>query len=660
MPPADWVDVRRGELGESAGAMSPAALRHALTLFDCGLRHDGDESPAFGVAESLAAALDADRIDCLHAAGGWQPDWSWPAQPRGGKTEWPTAAFAEALDRGSAAAVNSGGGRANLLVAPLPSPGFSNRVLVASRGRGSFQRAEVELLAALVPVFATVLEHGQNAGHARQRVRRLESLVQVTRQLSFARDTSSLLGRLAMESTHLLDADRASIFVWDRANKNLVGRPSLGVTGGELRLPDDFGIVGDVLKTGQPAIVNDVRRDPRFGAATDSKTGYQTRSLLCVPMRDPNNHRIGVFEVINKNHGEFTEDDRETLELLAAHAAVALENTIERENLVRTNAQLTSEVSTKAQIIGVTPVIDALRSTVTRVAATELPVLILGESGTGKEVVARAIHLGSTRHNRPFIPVNCAAITETLLESELFGHEKGAFTDAHETRQGKFELASGGTLFLDEIGDMSVGGQAKLLRVLEEKIVYHVGGSQPIHADVRIIAATNRQLAETVQSGKFRQDLFFRLTVVTIQLPPLRDRRDDIEPLAEHFMEQFCRDARRATLKISADARKRLVAHEWPGNVRELRNLMERIAFLAPGPAVEPADLAFTIMAAPDAGDAGVPRGLSLADATEHFQRAYIATAIDRARDNQAEAARLLGLHRSNLYRKMRQLGMET
>ena len=229
-------------------------------------------------------------------------------------------------------------------------------------------------------------------------------------------------------------------------------------------------------------------------------------------------------------------------------------------------------------------------------------------------------------------------------------------------RQGKFELASGGTLLLDEIGDMSAGGQAKLLRVLEEKTVYRVGGSQPIHSDARIIAATNRNLADSVQAQKFRQDLFFRLTVVTVQIPALRERRDDVLILAEHFLEQFCRDARRPRLKLSADAKKRLTSHEWPGNVRELRNLMERLAFLSPNPTIEADELAFILMpqtVAAASGGPAVPTGLSLSDATDHFQRDYIGTALERARGNQAEAARLLGLHRSNLYRKMRQLGME-
>jgi Nif-specific regulatory protein len=301
-----------------------------------------------------------------------------------------------------------------------------------------------------------------------------------------------------------------------------------------------------------------------------------------------------------------------------------------------------------------------LRGTVDRVASTDLPVLILGESGAGKEVVSRAIHFGGKRRTQPFIPVNCAALAETLLESELFGHERGAFTDARETRQGKFELASGGTLFLDEIGDMSPGGQAKLLRVLEEKIVHRVGGSQPIRTDVRVIAATNRNLGDSVRAGKFRQDLFYRISVVTLDLPPLRERAEDILPLARYFLETFSRDARRKPLKLAPDAARRLQTHAWPGNVRELKNLMERLAFLCPGDRVESDDLTFTLAPSLDDEPGGVPLDLTLSDATDVFQQDHIQRAIRRASGNMTDAAKLLGLHRSNLYRKMRQLEMET
>jgi Nif-specific regulatory protein len=641
--------------------MNPAALQAGVRLLDLALRQDEKSLISERVAEFLASTVAAERVDLVMGGGGWKAEWTWPKSSRSANSDWPSHLFSESLDRGAATAVAPGGNRPAMLVSPLDTSLLPNRLLLASRSRGAFQRSELELFASLAPTVAAVLVHGHAATQRAQRVRQLESLLDVTRQLALARDTQSLMERIASESTRLLDADRASIFVWDRENKQLVARPALGVSGGELRVPDNFGIVGDVLASGQPAIVHDVRQDPRFGGSIDSKSGYQTRSLICVPLVDATGQRVGVFEVINKKTGQFDDDDRATLELLGAQVTVALANTIERESLLRANAQFTDEASTRAQIIGATPAIEALRATVQRVANTNLPVLILGESGTGKEVVARAIHYGSPRRSQPFIPVNCAAIAESLLESELFGHEKGAFTDARETRQGKFELASGGTLLLDEIGDMSAGGQAKLLRVLEEKTVYRVGGSQPIHTDARIIAATNRNLADAVAGGKFRQDLFFRLTVVTVGIPPLRERRDDVLTLAEHFLEQFCRDARRAKLKLSAEAKKRLAAHEWPGNVRELRNLMERLAFLSPNPTIEADDLAFILMqpTAAAAGAPAVPTGLNLSDATDHFQRDYIATALDRARGNQAEAARLLGLHRSNLYRKMRQLGME-
>jgi len=294
-----------------------------------------------------------------------------------------------------------------------------------------------------------------------------------------------------------------------------------------------------------------------------------------------------------------------------------------------------------------------------RVADTELALLLLGENGTGKEVVSQCIHYWSRRRNQPFVAVNCAAITETLLESELFGHEKGAFTDARSTRVGKFELASGGTLFLDEIGDMSPGGQSKLLRVLEEKVVIRVGGSTPIHTDARVIAATNQNLAEAVRVKRFREDLYYRLNVVTLELPPLRDRGEDIVLLAEHFLREFSVKARRKPPALTAAARRRLQGHPWPGNVRELRNLMERIAYLSAGDTINEDELSFILSPRSDE-PALFSSELPLVEATRRFQSDYINKHIARAGGNVTDAASRLGLHRSNLYRKMRQLGMET
>jgi Nif-specific regulatory protein len=292
------------------------------------------------------------------------------------------------------------------------------------------------------------------------------------------------------------------------------------------------------------------------------------------------------------------------------------------------------------------------------VANTDLVVLITGENGTGKEVVAQMIHYLSDRRDEVIVAVNCAAISESLLESELFGHEKGAFTDAHQARVGKFELANGGTLFLDEIGDMSLSGQSKLLRVLEERTVVRVGGSLPIPTTARMIAATNQDLATLVQQKKFRQDLFFRLNVVPIQLPPLRERGDDVLLLAEFFLHNFCLKARRETPTFTAAARKQLLSHHWPGNIRELRNQMERLAYLTEGSQVNAADLAFVI--SPQISEPTIPLGLPLAEATRQFQIDYIERHIKRAKGNMSDAAERMGLHRSNLYRKMKQLGMNT
>jgi Nif-specific regulatory protein len=494
---------------------------------------------------------------------------------------------------------------------------------------------------------------------AADRVERLQTILAITQDWQQTNEMETLLVRMAEAATQLLDADRASIFLWDKPNRTIVGRPALGVEGGELRLPDDAGIVGQVIQTGEPRRVSSVLDAADIDRAVDRQTGYRTETILCVPLVSPKGERLGAFEVLNKRDGAFTADDQRGLVELAAHAAVALENTQQFAELLDRHEKLVAQTAQDTALVGESPPIQSIRATVRRIADTDLAVLLLGENGTGKEVVARSIHFGSRRRKHPFIAVNCAALTETLLESELFGHEKGAFTDAHEARAGKFELASGGTLFLDEIGDMSLAGQAKLLRVLEDKTIVRVGGSRPIHTDVRVLAATNQKLAELVRAKRFREDLYFRLNVVTLELPPLRERGNDTMLLAEHFLREFSRRAGRRMPKFTAAARKRLESHTWPGNVRELRNLMERLAYLSSGDRIEAEDLAFILspaMGTPSLIDAG----LNLSDATHEFQRKYIQQTIERARGNVSQAAKNLGVHRSNLYRKMRQLGMET
>lgn len=503
----------------------------------------------------------------------------------------------------------------------------------------------------------SLINHQNHSAHQR-RGDRLQTMLDVTASWNQSRQTDQLLIKIAEASTRLLGSERATIFLPDPSGESLIGKPALGVKDGTLRIPATAGVVGQVIKSGQPVRVDeDISDEQRqINRDVDQQLGFETKTILCVPMLDGKEKVIGAFEVINRKNGNFTAEDEIALTELAAHAAVAIENTQHVEKLVTSKSHIADQAAGGVELIGNCESIEKLKTTLAKVAGTDLAILITGENGTGKEVVAQLAHYLSDRRDEVLVAVNCAAISETLLESELFGHEKGAFTDAHQAREGKFELANGGTLFLDEIGDMSLGGQAKLLRVLEEKIVVRVGGSVPIPTSARVVAATNQNLGELVRDKKFREDLFFRLNVVTIELPPLRERGDDVLLLATHFLDGFCKKARRSTPTISAAAKKLLLGHRWPGNVRELRNMMERLAYLSDGDKVLPEDLAF--ISAPAAEESAIPLSMSLNEATQSFQMDYIQRQIDHAQGNVTDAAANMGLHRSNLYRKMKQLGM--
>ena len=603
-------------------------------------RHDTLKGLLDEVLPEARELLPVASLAVLHAN---PPKWELQAASGLGDRTIPSELVADALDRD--VVVASG----EWVVAPL-GDGYA----LAARGAADH---------AALKQFAEGLGAAERSVLGRQRrehrIRRLETILEITHAWRQTNSMEALLKAMAEAATELLQGDRASIFLWDRSKHELVGRPALGLKGNELRIPDDAGIVGQVIQSGQPRRVGGGLGDEEIDREVDRVTGYTTRTILCVPLLAPKGRCLGAFEVLNKKQGHFTDDDERGLIELAAHAAVALQNTQEFEELLTKHQQLVAEAAQGLQLIGDSPAVEAVRSTIRRIADTDLAILILGDNGTGKEVVARSIHYLSRRREQPFIAVNCAAIAESLLESELFGHEKGAFTDARESRPGKFELASGGTLFLDEIGDMSLGGQSKLLRVLEDKTVVRVGGSTPIHTEVRILAATNQDLAAMVRAKRFREDLFFRLNVVSLELPPLRDRGEDVLKLADHFLQTFCRNMGRKAPKFSAAARKRLLAHGWPGNVRELRNLAERLAYLTTGDVVEVDDLVLIESGATDAERLAEFEG-SLADATRDFQQHYIRKTIDAARGNMSNAAKRLGLHRSNLYRKMRQLEMAT
>ncbi|REK24006.1 MAG: GAF domain-containing protein [Planctomycetota bacterium] len=624
------------------------------------------------LARGLSQIRDTLAADTVTLAAADRGRWTQVAQA-GAEAPLPTELLAEVLDAHVPQA--EGDWLAAPVDAPNPppvdAPGAAEGAATAQEVlavRGS--DASLEEFARRAATLATALACVRARQHDRRRLHRLETILTITSAWNQERQMEPLLVKMAEAATKLLVADRASIFLWDKPNKTLVGRPALGVEGGELRIGDEVGVVGEVVQTGEPRRVDPQHDAESIDRAVDKQTGYQTDSLVCVPLRAADGEILGAFEVINKLDGDaegrregqapvgFSREDQQALTELAAHAATALANTQELEDLVARHQVVVDEAAAEVNMIGHSPAIEALRSTIDRIADTDLAVLILGENGTGKEIVARMIHYHSSRRNEPLVAVNCAAIPDTLLESELFGHEKGAFTDAAETRIGKFELAAAGTLFLDEIGDMSLGGQSKLLRVLEEKTVVRVGGSMPIHTEARVIAATNQSLAKMVANKSFRQDLYFRLNVVTLELPPLRDRGDDIVLLAEHFLGEFARAAGRRRLKFSAAARKALVAHSWPGNIRELRNMMERLAYLTSGERIDEEDVKENTLGA-RTGGSSVPDDLPLAEATTRFQQHYIERSIARSRGNMRAAADRLGLHRSNLYRKMRQLEMQ-
>jgi two-component system nitrogen regulation response regulator NtrX len=362
---------------------------------------------------------------------------------------------------------------------------------------------------------------------------------------------------------------------------------------------------------------------------------------------------------------------------------VMLQNVSGVQDLARENQALRKQLSRGRALVGESPVMKQIQALIQRVAPTTGSVLITGENGTGKEVVAHAIHSLSPRFNKPFVEINCAAIPEELIESELFGHERGAFTGATALRRGKFDLAHGGTLFLDEIGDMSLKTQAKVLRILQEQKFERVGGSQTIQVDVRVVAATNKDLKTEIQKGSFREDLFYRLNVVPFQIPPLRERKEDIPVLAKHFLKEFCASHGRSLRSLGPEALKVLGAYSWPGNVRELKNLVERVVILtAENEEGQPITAAHLLSHLKDeslgvreadedtlasqrlrsdaqpSSAAGAARNLR--DARQEFEKDFILKTLRENDFNVSKCAQILGVERSHLHRKIKSFGIET
>jgi len=338
---------------------------------------------------------------------------------------------------------------------------------------------------------------------------------------------------------------------------------------------------------------------------------------------------------------------------------LAVRNALDQHRLRQENRQLRQKFHTAAELVGQSVPSRALRQQIAIMAPTNARVLVYGESGTGKELVARALHAQSERGHAPFVEVNCAAIPEELIESELFGHIKGAFAGANEAKQGKFSRADGGTLFLDEVGDMSLKTQSKVLRALDEGRFHILGSNEPVGVDVRIIAATNKNLEEEIARGNFREDLFYRLNVIPFFVPPLRDRKEDVPLLAQHFLEEFAVAYGRKCHEISAEAAAQLQDYNWPGNVRELRNLIERMVIMNPAARVIERRHLPQLLSRPRKAAAGAEFS-SLHEARAAYERDYILKKLEENGGNMTRTAEVLGLERSHLYRKMKSLGLST
>ncbi len=409
------------------------------------------------------------------------------------------------------------------------------------------------------------------------------------------------------------------------------------------------GIIGQVIESGSPAVVPRISKEPLFLDKTDSHkiAEGQEYSFICVPIKK-DTRVVGAISADRPYEGKKAlvagEKLLSVVAAMVAHHVINIETVrVEKEQLKTENVRLKSELENKysfTNIIGNSNKMREVLQMISQVSSSSATVLIRGESGTGKELVANAIHYNSERNQQPFIKINCAAIPENLIESELFGHERGAFTGASHQKKGKFEIANRGTIFLDEIGNMALGAQVKLLRVLQEKEFERVGGYKPIRSDIRIVAATNANLEDMVQHGKFRDDLYFRLNVFPIYIPSLRMRKTDIILLADHFLEKYVREHSKEIKRITTPAIDMMMEYHWPGNVRELENCLERAVILCNEGAIHSYHLPATLQT----GTKSKTLPLSLEEAVDSLEKEIIMDSLKNTRGNINKAAKLIGI----------------
>jgi len=472
-------------------------------------------------------------------------------------------------------------------------------------------------------------------------------------------DSKNLLSLIVLATMKVMSAKASSLLLVDKKRDKLLFHTCIGEKGKEIQrfeIPRNEGIVGWVAERGEPILVPDVGKDPRWSPRIADSVGLKTNSIACAPLK-MEGQVLGVLEVIDHtDDAPMTQEDLVRLQSFCELATGLLVKAREYEEVSKENQILKETLGSRHKIIGESAVVKKALDDCAKAANSKATVLITGESGIGKKLFALLVHNMSPRAAKAPVVVNCGALPETLLERELFGHERGAFTGAESRKPGLFEAADGSTIFLDEIGETSPAMQVKLLRVLQEGTFFRLGGQTPIHVDVRVVAATNKKLEKLVEQKLFREDLFYRLNVIRIELPPLRDRGEDITALADHFLKDFSRELNQKIKGFTPEALSALASYSWPGNIRQLENTIERAVIMSDGEFIGVEDLAAEIT---ELHQNAVRVGSPLKDAVDNFKREFIVKSLAFNKGNKTRTADMLDIQRTYLSRLIKELGVE-
>jgi transcriptional regulator with GAF, ATPase, and Fis domain len=515
---------------------------------------------------------------------------------------------------------------------------------------------EEDVVAALRPEDSAYLHPDGSSGKpkAERLAAELSTVLKIATHIGGIRDEGGLQWQLLGMLFDVVPAQRAAILFLDDAGEVAKSAAWDRVHGPEVPVRVSRTLLKKITSERTGLLLDNLKGSSVGQAASLQSAGV--RSALCMPLLLNDRISGAIYLDTRSPENPFDSDHLQLIAAVAGLISLAWANLRQLEKLREENNYLQEEINLNHELVGDSPRMRAVYELIRRVAATDSTVLIQGESGTGKELVARAIHNSSSRTDGPFVAVNCAAITETLLESELFGHEKGAFTGAVAQKKGKIELANAGTLFLDEIGEFAITLQAKLLRVLQEREFERVGGTRPMKIDVRFVAATNRGLLQAVEAGTFRRDLYHRLNVVSVTLPPLRERAEDISLLADYFVAKASRKCRMRPKPISPEAQACLLSYDWPGNVRELEHAMERALVMGASEQILPEDLPVEIL---DAAPAESASAVNYQSVVKEQKKQVVLKAMQQSNGNYIEAAKILGIHPNSLLRLIRNLGLK-